>query len=394
MSAQASQRQDNVPPHHDQRHALDTVAKRCLERRFELYDVWRELLRSAGRYRAPSFDDLELRATANEVFELILKRIAGLTVSDELLAVSDRVGERRAEQGVSLAEVQAAANMDFQIVWEAMLKEADPSEAAAMLHGAPKIWAVVDSHTQRITHAYQKHVAETDRLSADKRREWFGRLLKCDGERPDVVQQAADVLGLDPHGRFRVAVASRQHAAGLRGARENLSTLQWAQHYQEIEVGDLLLVQCSKENDKRLLNCLSDIKCGIAPPAHGLDEVPTAATIASQVLGALPANWSGPGFLENAWLSVAATQAPLVATALAERICGPLESAPDGAVLIETAKAYCDGDGTVSRVASELFCHRNTVLNRLEKLRELTGYDVRRPRDAATFLFAINARAE
>lgn len=383
-----------VAPDQGSELALSAVAKRCLDRRFELYDAWRKLLMSAGRYRQSTFDDAELRATANEAFELILKRIAGLVVSEELLAVSDRVGQRRAEQGVSLAEVQAAANMDFEVVWEAMLKEADTSEAAAMLHGAPKIWAVVDSHTQRITLAYQKHVTEIDRLSADKRREWFGRLLKCDGERPDVVQHAADVLGLDPHARFRVAVASRGHAARLRGARENLTALRWKQHYQEIDVGDLLLVQCSKENEKRLMNCLSDIRCGISPPAHGLDEVPTAATIASAVLGALPPDWSGPASLEDAWLSVAAMQAPFVATALAERINRPLDNAPDAAILIETAKAYCDGDGTVSRVASELFCHRNTVLNRLEKLRELTGYDVRRPRDAATFLFAINARAQ
>ncbi|MFC7657872.1 helix-turn-helix domain-containing protein [Pseudonocardia benzenivorans] len=52
---------------------------------------------------------------------------------------------------------------------------------------------------------------------------------------------------------------------------------------------------------------------------------------------------------------------------------------------------FCDGDGTVSRAAGELFCHRNTVLNRLERLRSLTGVDVRRPRDAAGFLFAMSA---
>lgn len=370
--------------------ALAAVARRCLDERFALFDRWRRLLMSTGHYREPTFDEAELSATANEVFELILRSIAGLPVTEDLLAVSGRVGERRAAQGVSLSEVQAAANLDFQIVWEAMLDAADDTEAAAMLHGAPEIWAVVDGHTRRITQAYQKHMTETDRLSADKRREWFGRLLKCDGERPDVVQRAADVLGLDARGRFRVAVASRQDASMLRSARESLAALRWAHHYQEIDGGDLLLIQCSKENEKRLMNSLASVRCGLAPVAHGLDEVPTAATIASQVLSALPLTWTGPGLLEDAWLTVAATQAPLVGSALEQRIRRALESAPDAAVLIETARAYCDGDGTVSRVASELYCHRNTVLNRLEKLRELTGYDVRRPRDAATFLFATN----
>ena len=374
--------------------ALAAVAYRCLDQRFDLYDTWRELLIRAGRYHEPSLDEAELRETAGEAFELILKRIAGAKVSEHLRAVSDRVGARRAAQGVSLADVQAAANMDFQVVWEAMLGQANPTEAAAMLRSAPKIWAVVDDHTRRITHAYQKHMAELDRLSADKRREWFGRLMRSNGERSDVVQQAADVLGLDPHARYRVAVASREDASLLRNARDELAALRWSYHYQEIEGGDLLLVQCTKESDRRLLNCISAVRCGLAPPAHGLDEVPTASTIASEILGALRSDWVGPGVLEDAWLAVAAIQAPLVATALAERMKTSLASSPDATALVETARAYCNGDGTISRVASDLYCHRNTVLNRLEKFRELTGYDVRRPRDAATFLFAMGAVPE
>nr|WP_239029147.1 helix-turn-helix domain-containing protein [Pseudonocardia acidicola] len=139
------------------------------------------------------------------------------------------------------------------------------------------------------------------------------------------------------------------------------------------------------------MNCLSEIRCAIAPAAHGLDEVPRAVRIASDILAALPEDRDSPGLLEDAWLSVAATQAPLVTQALADRIQCALENVQDADVLIETARTFCEGDGTVSRTASELYCHRNTVLNRLERLRSLTGIDVRRPRDAASFLFAMSA---
>ncbi|MBX4171620.1 helix-turn-helix domain-containing protein [Rhodococcus pyridinivorans] len=88
---------------------------------------------------------------------------------------------------------------------------------------------------------------------------------------------------------------------------------------------------------------------------------------------------------------MAAAQTPLVVNALASKLFGALQSIPDASTLIETALAYCNGDGTVSRVANQLYCHRNAVLNRLEKLRELTGFDVRRPRDTAAFLYALNA---
>lgn len=370
--------------------ALAAVAERCLAHREDLFTTWIGLVRESGRYRDAWVDEEELRSKAFDVFELILGRVAGIIVSDDLAAISDRVGQRRAEQGVPLAEVQAAANLDFQVVWEALLSEANGPESEALLQEAPAIWAVVDAHTQRITAAYRRRIEEMERLSGDRRRESFGQLLKCDGERRDVVLRASEMLGLTVDGRFRVIVAPRDVAARLRAARDTLAALHSPHHYQEIEVGDLLLVQTSHENEKRLMNTIKGIRCAIAPPAYGLAEVPKATRIASDILLALPADHSGPATLEDTWFAVAAAQTPLVAQALASRIRRALDQVHDADVLIQTAEAFCNGDGTVSRAASELFCHRNTVLNRLEKLRELTGYDVRRPRDAATFLFAMS----
>ncbi|WP_052862804.1 helix-turn-helix domain-containing protein [Streptomyces niger] len=40
--------------------------------------------------------------------------------------------------------------------------------------------------------------------------------------------------------------------------------------------------------------------------------------------------------------------------------------------------------------ARELYCHRNTVLNRLTRFAELTGYHPARPAEAATVLFALH----
>ncbi|MGD9990396.1 MAG: PucR family transcriptional regulator [Dehalococcoidia bacterium] len=371
--------------------ALTAVAVRCLPRVEDQYRAWLLLLKQSGLYGDSWVDHDELRAKALQVFELIWRRIAGFEVVDDLAEVSHRVGVRRAEQRVPLSEVQAAANRDFQIVWEAMLAEADTREASALLHHAPAIWAIVDDHTQRITAAYRRRSNELDELSDDRRREWFRRLLKCGGERADVVRNAAEVLELPVDARFRVAIATREFAGRLRDARDALTALRWSFHYQEVEGGDLLVVQSTPEQDKRVMNCLAGIRCAVAPPAHGLDEVPRATRIASDILAALPEDRTSPGLLEDAWLSVAATQAPLVTQALADRLQRCLENVQDADVLLETARVFCDGDGTVSRAASELFCHRNTVLNRLERLRSLTGVDVRRPRDAAGFLFAMSA---
>lgn len=39
--------------------------------------------------------------------------------------------------------------------------------------------------------------------------------------------------------------------------------------------------------------------------------------------------------------------------------------------------------GSASEAAAELYCHRNTVLNRLARFNQLTGFDPAYPQDAA-----------
>jgi DNA-binding PucR family transcriptional regulator len=67
-----------------------------------------------------------------------------------------------------------------------------------------------------------------------------------------------------------------------------------------------------------------------------------------------------------------------------------LEPLPDHerARLLQTVTAYC-ASGSAAAAARDLYCHRNTVLNRLTRFAELTGYHPTRPAEAATVLFAL-----
>jgi hypothetical protein len=46
-------------------------------------------------------------------------------------------------------------------------------------------------------------------------------------------------------------------------------------------------------------------------------------------------------------------------------------------------------EGTVSRAAQALYCHRNTVLNRLGRFKEVTGVDPLHPGDASVVRVAL-----
>ncbi len=68
---------------------------------------------------------------------------------------------------------------------------------------------------------------------------------------------------------------------------------------------------------------------------------------------------------------------------------GPLEAHP---LLDETIRHYINLSLSSQATADRLVVHVNTIAYRLRRVRELTGYDVRNPADAASFFLALRAR--
>ena len=56
-----------------------------------------------------------------------------------------------------------------------------------------------------------------------------------------------------------------------------------------------------------------------------------------------------------------------------------------GSEMMETIDAFFRNDLNLSTTARELFIHRNTLIYRLDKIRKVTGYDLKRFQDAAAF---------
>ena len=64
----------------------------------------------------------------------------------------------------------------------------------------------------------------------------------------------------------------------------------------------------------------------------------------------------------------------------------PAQDVPAYARLI---RLFFGSGGDLNRCAAALGVHRNTVQYRLERLTQLTGYDLRRPGDAAILFLAV-----
>lgn len=374
------------------RRRITALALSCLADHDQLAETWVEHTMAEG-YGDGIVDSEDLRRTAFDVFELLLRSLAGETLSPEHHDVSAQIGRRRAAQGVPLDSLLAAARRDAQVVWNALLSRAAPDDFSELLDSAPLVWEVVERHTLRIMEAYQQALLEQRRKIDDERRAVFDQLIQTGGRHPATILLAAQVLALDPQAHFTVVVSDLAGAGGVRRVLEQLIRRGVPSHTQEMSSGHVLVAQIPERSTLDLDGWLSGVRCGVAPQVEGLTQVPDAVRFATATLRAIPLNQLRPRYLTDAWLPILVAQAPDVAQRLVEGILDPVRSLPgtESRRLIEAIKAYCYGDGSVANTAAGLYCHRNTLLNRLARFRDLTGRDVRCPADAAVVLLALEA---
>ncbi|MGW5697144.1 helix-turn-helix domain-containing protein, partial [Streptomyces asiaticus] len=92
-------------------------------------------------------------------------------------------------------------------------------------------------------------------------------------------------------------------------------------------------------------------------------------------------------------LEALVVSSPDLGTALADRMLGPvlgLEPA-DRELLLTTLAAWLEAGGSARRAGALLFCHRNTVLNRLRRYEQLTGRSLDHPREVMELSLALSA---
>lgn len=372
------------------------LAGQCLEEIDSLVDLWDECVRPVRATFADRVPDQDYRDSAGKAFELLLRTVAQLPVSDHVAGVSERVGEQRAQQGVPLDALLEAARLDFRIVWGALVQRAGEAYKPQLVTSAYHVWEAVERHVTGIMTAYQRTVLEMGRRAEDERRMWFTRLLDNEGRNPTVVRDAALALGFQLDGRFLCAAASHGNGAGLRRAATALRAADVPVQQQAVASDAVLTVQLGRRTPlETVLDHLRDTPCGVSTPVTGLAAVPRAVVLATATARVLPPAAAGPRRLEDSWLDVLVHRADDLGRDLADDVLSGLHvagvPAPEAERLLDTVEVHLSGSGSIADTAAALFCHRNTVQHRFNRFAELTGRDVRRPEDAALVALALRA---
>ncbi|MQA03198.1 MAG: PucR family transcriptional regulator [Streptosporangiales bacterium] len=371
--------------------ALTRLARTLLDQVEELVEDFVEELRAVEPYAAETVPRHVIRADARRSFLLILRLITGTPVPDRIAAVSSDVGRTRAEAGVPLDALLHAVRLDFRVVWQALYNRAQPADMASLVVEGPRVWEAVEQHSMGVLAAYQQRVLEMARAEQDERARWFARLLDSDGRHADVCRQVATVLDFDEDARFAVVALPPDQLTPLRKAQQRLSSRGVRLHMHERASSTAVIVQLPPRHTTGATQWFKGVRCAVGPVVRGLRQVPRALRLAETTLHVLPADTPAPHTTADLWVRVAATQLGEFAADLTDDTLGGLDTLANGDEVLAAVVSYLR-TGSLADTARELYCHRNTVLNRLHKFTAATGRDVTSPPDAAVVALALAAR--
>ncbi len=285
-------------------------------------------------------------------------------------------GKRRSEQGVPLDDVLRSFRMGGRLIWEDLIKRGeDVLDAAALRDIGTQLWEVVDATSAQVATAYHAHERAVVRADEQQRAELWEGLLTGRGHDQTFARDAALRLDLPLTADLLVVVATR---LDRRAADERLAphATAWVRRTEGV-VGLVALRDDSTVEACAALDAVARearVPVGVSAVVVGLgsvDEGYRQAALALRAQGSTP----GLAALDERLPEALLLDSPETAARLVARWVEPLDRLPaaERQALLATLTAWVAHAGSATRTAAAVHCHRNTVVNRLRRVTEVTG---------------------
>ncbi|MEV1021509.1 helix-turn-helix domain-containing protein [Streptomyces sp. NPDC050264] len=309
-------------------------------------------------------------------------------------ACSARIGAERAARGLPLDALLHAFRLGGALVWQALVDEVTrhhPRDAHLLVHLAADVRGFVDEHCACVAESYRRAEHELTWRRENRRRLTAAALLDGATRIADLPEAAA-ALGLPERGRYAVVLVAGGH--GAAPAAYGTGAVWHPGPDAErgiVALGDRDVRQLAAQW-RALAYRGTGIRVGVSSAVEGLAAVGGARRLAETALRICPAD-GGTVLLDDELPAALVAGAPALGGLLVDRVLGPLRALPpaDRALLLDTLTAWLDCDGSAQRAAARLYCHRNTVLNRLRRCEQLTGRSLTRPADLVELCLALHA---
>ncbi|MGW6056678.1 PucR family transcriptional regulator [Streptomyces sp. NPDC055189] len=323
----------------------------------------------------------DLRAICRDNLALALEDFGGLPASaGDIEAAATETGRRRAEQGIPLDSVLHAYRRGGRVMWQAMtqpLRGPAAAEQDLVLEVAGALWETIDRFSTVVSDAYRLMQLELHHREDSRRGALLEALLDGRGSDLAVAAAAAAALGVPVRDRFAVVVVDQNPAAPPDPGPALRAAGMWSFWRTRAEryAGLVRLGPAQPHELTAVLRKELDGTAGISPPFEELTAAGTARRLAERALRTLAPGSGAVAELDERLVQAAFTGDPEIAARLVTRyLDGVLTCGSERVVLLETLRVWLDAGCSASRAAEELYCHRNTVLNRIIRIAELTGW--------------------
>jgi PucR C-terminal helix-turn-helix domain/GGDEF-like domain len=130
---------------------------------------------------------------------------------------------------------------------------------------------------------------------------------------------------------------------------------------------------------------------GVSARYDDLRDTPQALHFAKVMVRSGRDRRSPVALFDGSILAAAAVSAPAVMVKSARAVLGGLADLTDEErdILLETFRVWQDNEASADAAAKVLFCHPNTVRQRLRRIEKRTGRSLSRPRDVAELCLAL-----
>jgi hypothetical protein len=336
------------------------------------------------RAETPSYDVYPLaehRKAITESMSMLLRAVpAHAEPTAEELHWTRMAARRRAQCGVPVQDVLKGLHIGTRVLWDALREmTADPRDAEALLEAMGLLGLWIQAWSTAVTDAYTEETGVRHGRIVSLRH----RLLEALRGGVTTVEQAAEFareLGFDPDGRFQACCSPAEV-----WPQEQIDLLQHALEPIAGIVhcgvrGDVMVVLVQSMDIAEVSAAIAElagehVRLGIGLQRERLAGADTSITDAERALSVARARGGGAVGFDDAWH--AATLA--ISREQLEPLLAPgHEMARRHPELADTVMAFFESGFSLAGTAETLIVHPNTVVYRLNRWRELTGWDPRR----------------
>ncbi|HXF03507.1 MAG TPA: helix-turn-helix domain-containing protein [Arthrobacter sp.] len=334
-------------------------------------------------YEGALVPDEDVRRTAADTMEMFLFLLAGLELPADLQSLPRDVAARRARQGVPMEAFLSAVRNDFRVLWKGLERVARGQGAETLVANMDRVLDTVESYVSSIQQAFSEEEALLARDKQLHRQRLLSRLFNTDTRNSAEISDIAAGLELQSSDVFELMAVTRETLAKLQ--RQPAAD---RQTFSYERAGALYLFRTVRAG-RTWQDDPPEFPAGYVPAVEGLAAIPQAAASAL-VLAAKHGADSGLATIPGTWMTIARD---LLENAL-PGFSLPVTTALDHCTpherqrLLQVARSY-GRTGSIKETAEELYCHRNTVVNRLHSLEEVIGLDMTVPSQAALALVAL-----